>query len=61
MKVMVSTQADKNLEKRVYTLQSGTAIVTHSRSKKERRFSRVSRFFALSFQFLSAKTPSYEC
>jgi hypothetical protein len=51
-----ATQADKNLEKRVYTLQSGTAIVTHSRSKKEHRFSRVSRFFALSFQFLSLKT-----
>ncbi len=52
----VGSQADKNLEKRVYTLQSGTAIVTHSRSKKERRFSRVSRFFALSFHFLSVKT-----
>ncbi len=56
-------QADKNLEKRVYALQSGTAIVTHSRSKKERRFARVSRFFALSFHFLSvktAKTTSFE-
>ena len=29
-----TTQADKNLEKRVYILQSGTAIVIHSRSKK---------------------------
>jgi len=63
MEVMYA-QADKNLGKRVYTLQSGTAIVTHSRSKIERRFARVSRFFALSFHFLSvktAKTPSYEC
>jgi len=58
-----STQAVKNLEKRVYSLQSGTAIVTHSRSKKERRFLRVSRFFAFSFHFLSvktAKTPGFE-
>jgi hypothetical protein len=64
LSTLLTTQADKHLEKRVYTLQSGTAIVTHSRSKKERRFSRVSRFFALSFHFLSvktAKTPSFEC
>jgi hypothetical protein len=61
---LLTTQADKNLEKRVYTLQSGTAIVTHSRSKKERRFTRVSRFFSLSFHSLSVKTvktPSFEC
>jgi hypothetical protein len=63
-KACYNSQADKNLEKRVYTLQSGTAIVTHSRSKKERRFMCVSLFFAFSFQFLSAKTaktPFSQC
>ena len=64
MKFFMSSQADKNLEKRVYTLQSGTAIVTHSRSKQERRFACVSRFFCLSFHFLSVKTEKtsdFEC
>jgi hypothetical protein len=44
LSVRENTRADKNLEKRVKTLQSGTAIVTHSRSKqkrKKRRFLRL--------------------
>ncbi len=60
----VTAQVDKNLEKRAYTLQSGMAIVTHSRSEKEQRVLRVSCFFSFRFHFLSVKTaknPVFEC
>ena len=56
---MVKIQADKNLEKRVYTLQSGTPIVIHSRSKKKHRLLRFSPFSAYNFHFKSVKTVKY--